>query len=142
MFRMREFIRLGTPETVQAWRQAWIQRGSELLRSVGLPVDTVPASDPFFGRVGKMLATNQREQGLKFEVVVPIDSAENPTAIMSFNYHQDHFASKFGILTAKDTVAHTACLGFGMERIVLSLFKVHGFDTSHWPEVVRRKLLT
>ena len=142
MFRMKEFIRLGTPETVLAWRQAWIQRGSQLLNSLGLPVDAVPASDPFFGRVGKMLATNQREQGLKFEVVVPIDSPENPTAIMSFNYHQDHFSSKFGIQTASDTLAHTACLGFGMERIVLALFKTHGFVPAQWPESVRGKLLS
>ena len=140
MFRMRELVHMGTPDMVIAWRQRWIARGVELLRSLGLPVDAVPASDPFFGRVGKMLAANQKDQKLKFEVVVPITSTENPTAIMSFNYHQDHFATKFGIHSANGEVAHTACLGFGMERIVMALFKTHGFVPAHWPAPVREKL--
>ena len=29
-FRMREFIRLGAPEEVFAWREAWIARGAAL----------------------------------------------------------------------------------------------------------------
>ena len=36
---------------------------------------------------------NQREQELKFEIVAPIASDEKPTAIISFNYHQDHFGA-------------------------------------------------
>ena len=40
-----------------------------------------------------MLANNQRDQGLKFELLVPVNSAEKPTACLSFNYHQDHFGS-------------------------------------------------
>jgi len=140
MFRMREHIRLGTPDLVLAWREQWVTRGSELLRSLGLAVAAVPAADPFFGRAGRMLVAFQKEQNLKFEIVVPITSVEEPTAVMSFNYHQDHFASKFDILTGPDTLAHTACLGFGMERIVMALLKAHGFQVSDWPEAVRRKL--
>jgi seryl-tRNA synthetase len=139
-FRMREFIRLGAPEEVFAWREAWIARGAALLRSLGLPVDAVPASDPFFGRAGRMLAAGQRDQKLKFEVVVPIANAERPTAIMSFNYHQDHFASKFHIRSADGQIAHTACLGFGMERIALALVRTHGFDLAGWPPEVRERL--
>ncbi len=47
-----------------------------------------------------MLATSQKEQNLKFEILVPIISAENPTAICSFNYHQEHFGEVFDIRTA------------------------------------------
>lgn len=139
-FRMREFIRLGAPDEVYAWREAWIARGVELLRSLGLPVGAVPASDPFFGRAGKMLAVGQKEQKLKFEVVVPVANSEKPTAIMSFNYHQDHFASKFAIRTPDGEIAHTACLGFGLERIALALLRTHGFDPSTWPAEVRKRL--
>lgn len=140
MFRMREHVRLGTPATVVEWRDTWLTRGSELLRSLGLLAAAVPASDPFFGRAGRMLVAFQREQKLKVELVVPITSVETPTAVMSFNYHQDHFASKFKILTGPDTLAHTACLGFGMERIVMALLQAHGFQVSDWPDAVRRKL--
>ena len=43
-----------------------------------------------------MMAASQREQALKFEILVPIAGPE-PTAIASFNYHQDHFAALYGI---------------------------------------------
>jgi seryl-tRNA synthetase len=140
MFRMRELIRLGDIDAVRAWREDWIQRGLAMLKEVGLPAYVAPANDPFFGRGGRMLAANQREQELKFEIVCPITSTEKPTAIMSFNYHQDHFATTFGIQTSKGETAQTACLGFGMERIVLALFKTHGLSPAEWPQGVREKL--
>ena len=139
-FRMREYIRVGAPEVVLAWRDDWLQRGLALLQGLGLPAQSDVASDPFFGRVGKMMAANQVEQRLKFEILVPVISLEKPTAICSFNWHQDHFSSKFGIRNADQSAAHTACLGFGLERVTLALIKTHGFDPQAWPEAVRAQL--
>lgn len=139
-FRVREFVRAGTPEQVLAWRDMWLQRGLDLLRSLGLPAHSDVASDPFFGRGGKMLAANQKGQKLKFEVLVPVISLEEPTAVCSFNFHQDHFGSIFGIRTADGGQASTACLGFGLERIVMALFRTHGFDVRHWPAPVQQLL--
>ena len=116
-FRVREFVRIGTPAEVLEWRDMWLQRQLTLLRSPGLPAGSEVVSDPFFGRSGKMLAVSQKEQRLKFEVVIPVISAENPTAVCSFNFHQEHFGSTFGIRTSDDQVANSACLGFGLERI-------------------------
>jgi seryl-tRNA synthetase len=140
MFRMRELIRLADLELVRAWRETWIQRGLAMLKEIELPAYVAPANDPFFGRGGRMLAANQREQQLKFEIVVPITSEKEPTAIMSFNYHQEHFASTYDIKTSDGKIAQTACLGFGMERIVIALLKTHGFDPAMWPTTVRAKL--
>jgi seryl-tRNA synthetase len=132
-FRVREHVRAGTAATVVAWRDEWLARGLGLLKSLGLPARSVVASDPFFGRGGRMLAASQREQALKFEVVVPILSEEAPTAICSFNYHHEHFGKIFGIKTTDGAVAQTACLGFGMERVVMALFRTHGFVPAEWP---------
>jgi seryl-tRNA synthetase len=60
--------------------------------------------------------------------------------VCSFNWHQDHFSSVFGIRNSDDSVAHTACLGFGLERVTLALLKAHGFDPATWPEEVRAQL--
>jgi seryl-tRNA synthetase len=139
-FRMREFVRVGTPDQVVTWRDMWLQRGLELLKSLGLDAQSDVASDPFFGRGGKMMATNQKEQKLKFEVLVPVISKENPTACCSFNFHQNHFGSKWDIKTEDGEVANTACLGFGLERIAIALFKTHGCDIQQWPTNVRRRL--
>ena len=79
---------------------------------------------------------NQREQKLKYELVLPICSVEAPTALMSFNYHQDHFGLLFDIETSEGKVAHTACVGFGLERIALAMFKTHGPVMAEWPAAV------
>lgn len=139
-FRMREFIRMGAPEEVEDWRDAWLQRGLKLLTSLNLPASSDTANDPFFGRAGKMMATSQREQRLKFEIVVPVISKERPTAICSFNWHQEHFTSTFGISRSGGRTAHTACLGFGLERVTLALIKTHGFEPGRWPASVREQL--
>jgi seryl-tRNA synthetase len=139
MFHQREIVRIGEPEVVQAWRDAWRERAVELLGGIGLETELDVASDPFFGRSGRMLAASQREQQLKFEVLTQIAGPE-PTAVASFNYHQEHFASVYGIRLADGSEAHTACLGFGLERITIALLSRHGLDPLSWPREVRGRL--
>jgi seryl-tRNA synthetase len=138
-FRTRELVRIGPPERVAAWRDEWCERAVALLRGLGLDAEAVDAADPFFGRAGRMLAASQRQQRLKLEVVVPVASAE-PTAVASFNYHQEHFSALHGITSEDGSVVHTACLGFGLERIVLALLAEHGLDPVLWPVEVRSAL--
>jgi seryl-tRNA synthetase len=139
-FHQRELVRLGEPEVVRAWRERWSERGLALLRGLGLAADRDRAADPFFGRGGRMLAASQRAQELKFELLVPIAGDDEPTAVTSFNYHQEHFAEIYGLETADGEIAHTACVGFGQERIVLALLKTHGLDPSAWPGEIRAAL--
>ena len=139
MFHQREMVRLGEPDTVADWRNLWRDRALDILNRVGLKPEMDVASDPFFGRTGRMLAANQREQELKFEVLIDIAGPE-PTAVASFNYHRDHFTGAFGIRMADGGPAHTACLGFGLERITLGLFWAHGLDSATWPAEVRQEL--
>ena len=139
MFHQREMVRIGEPASVAAWRDAWRDRAVEILHRVGLEAELDVATDPFFGRSGRMLAASQRAQELKFEVRIPIASPE-PTAVASFNYHQEHFAQSFGIELADGGVAHSACLGFGLERITLGLLRRHGLDPRRWSGAVRDEL--
>ena len=74
------------------------------------------------------MAAMQREQTLKYELVVPIASLGRadrrrlvqlpPRPLRPDVRHQDGGRPD----------AHTACVGFGLERIALALFKAHGFD--------------
>jgi len=139
IFHQHELVRIGDPDEVSSWRQEWAERGLELLRGLGLDVALDTANDPFFGRRGRMLARNQREQSLKLELLVQIAGPE-PTAVASFNLHRDHFSSTYGLRDSAGRLAHTACLGFGHERIVLALLWTHGLDSGTWPESVRRVL--
>ncbi len=139
MFRQREYVRFGTPDQVMSFRDAWMERGRTMTASLGLPLAVDLAHDPFFGRLGKLLAQNQREHRLKYELLVPINPGA-PTACLSFNYHQDHFAEIWNLRTADGGLAHTACVGFGLERLALALLRHHGFDPSLWPADTRAAL--
>lgn len=140
MFHQREMVRIGSSAAVAAWRDGWRERALALLGGLGLDARPEIASDPFFGRAGRMLARSQRQQELKWELALPIAGPE-PTAVASFNYHGDHFALAFGLEPADGgEPVHTACLGFGLERITLALLVAHGLDPATWPDEVRREL--
>ncbi|MBW8853025.1 MAG: amino acid--[acyl-carrier-protein] ligase [Bradyrhizobium sp.] len=139
-FRMREYVCIGAPETAVAFRESWKGKAQQLANQLGLPFTLLPASDPFFGRAGKLMAVNQVEQALKFELLVPVNSDEAPTACMSFNYHQDHFGTTWGLRTDGGAVAHTACAAFGLDRLTIALFATHGLDFEAWPLTVREAL--
>jgi seryl-tRNA synthetase len=139
-FRMREYVFMGTPEAAQAFRQGWVARAEGLAQRLALPYQLDRASDPFFGRVGKMMAVSQVEQALKFELLIPVNSEESPTACMSFNYHQDHFGTTWGLRRDDGDLAHTACVAFGLDRLGLALFATHGLDLKQWPVAAREAL--
>jgi seryl-tRNA synthetase len=139
-FRMREYVCVGAPEAALAFRERWLARAERLAQQLALPYKLAPASDPFFGRVGKIMAMSQVEQALKFELLIPVNSEEQPTACMSFNYHQDHFGVTWGLQTDAREVAHTACVAFGLDRLGLALFATHGLDFKKWPASARETL--
>lgn len=139
-FRMREYVCIGTPEEIQAFRADWIERARAIADDLGLPYTVELASDPFFGRGGQLVAMSQLEQALKFELLIPVRSDEKLTACMSFNYHQDHFGHTWGLKTADGAEAHTGCVAFGMDRLAVAMFAIHGERAADWPESVRRVL--
>jgi seryl-tRNA synthetase len=140
-FRMREYVCVGAPEQIQDFRARWMNRAEGFAGQLGLPYRIEQASDPFFGRGGKLIAMNQVEQELKFELLVPVHSEEQPTACMSFNYHRDHFGTTWNLRTASGATAHTGCVAFGVDRLALALFATHGVELPQWPTRVRQALL-
>lgn len=137
-FRMHEYVYVGDPEGAQQHRLSWVPRALQVLTDLGLDAHDEPANDPFFGRAGRILAANQREENLKTELVVRLyGDLDDGTAIASCNCHRDHFGENFEITLPDGEVAHSACVGFGMERIALALLRTHGHDLTGWPAPVR-----
>ncbi len=139
-FRMHELVYIGEPEVAETYRDSFLANGVRLLTDLGLPMSIVPANDPFFGRLGNILASTQLEENLKLEGVTPICSVERPTAIISGNCARDHFGAPFGIETDDGQVAHTSCVAFGVDRITLALLHRHGLDPVEWPKEIQRQL--
>jgi seryl-tRNA synthetase len=139
-FQMREFVCVGTSEQALDFQARWKSLAQGLAQRLALPHTVAAASDPFFGRAGKLMAMSQIQQSLKFELLIPVHSDQLPTACMSFNYHRDHFGTTWELVTEGGEVAHTACVAFGLDRLALALFATHGVDLQRWPAVVRETL--
>jgi seryl-tRNA synthetase len=139
-FRMREFIGIGAPAEVLDFRDRWIDRGRQLAEELGLDCRIAPASDPFFGRTGQMMAVSQLQRSLKFELMVAMPPPEPPVACMSFNSHLDHFATIWRLQGEAGEVTHSACVAFGIDRLAIALFCAHGLDLQKWPVAVRQAL--
>jgi seryl-tRNA synthetase len=139
-FQMHEVVYLGDPADAEHHRDVGLTTAIAMLERLGLDVEAAPANDPFFGRLGAALAAGQRDEGLKFEGLTTLEAGEPPLAVLSANCHRDHFGVPFGIETAAGSVAHSACVGFGTDRIAIALLNRHGLDPSEWPSDVRAEL--
>ena len=139
-FRMREFVRIGAPDEIVEFREQWMAKARLLAAELELPHSMDVASDPFFGRVGQVMAVSQRQQALKFELLIPYYPGATPTACMSFNYHREHFGQVWGIHDDKGKLAHTSCVAFGIDRLAVALFANHGLDLKKWPASTRHAL--
>jgi seryl-tRNA synthetase len=139
-FRMREFVRIGSAEEIVEFRERWMAQALRLAGELCLPFAIEVANDPFFGRVGQMMAVSQRQQALKFELLIPYFAGASPTACMSFNYHREHFGNVWGIRDVNEELAHTSCVAFGIDRLAVALFANHGVEVMAWPAATRRAL--
>jgi seryl-tRNA synthetase len=139
-FRMREFVRIGAPAQILEFRESWMAKAPVIAAELALPYSIEVANDPFFGRVGQVMAVSQRQQALKFELLIPYHAAAKPTACMSFNYHREHFGNVWNMRDKQGEPAHTSCVAFGIDRLVVALFANHGIDPVRWPAATRRAL--
>ena len=139
-FRMREFVRIGSPQEIVEFRESWMARAPKLADDLGLPYTLDVANDPFFGRVGQVMAVSQRQQALKFELLIPYYANASPTACMSFNYHREHFGQVWGIHAVDGELAHTSCVAFGIDRLAVAMFANHGVELKTWPARTRSAL--
>jgi len=137
-FRMVEFVTAGDAEHCLSWRDRRLEQVAAWLESLELKVSVEDADDPFFGTGRRIYQAAQRRQRLKFELRVAVDDGI-VQAVGSANCHKDHFGAPFGI-TANDAPAHTACVGFGLERIALALIHAHGAELEDWPAAVNAAL--
>jgi hypothetical protein len=134
-FSMREIVFVGSSRFVEAERARSIELVGELMRRWDLGFRLVSASDPFFATVRGAKALWQRARGSKHEVLV--DVGTGPIAVGSVNAAGTVYGHAFGIATHEGDAATTACVGFGLERLVLALFAQHGFEPSRWPATLR-----
>jgi seryl-tRNA synthetase len=134
-FSMREIVFVGSAQDVESQRPRMVETVTSLMEEWDLGFRLVAASDPFFATVRGTKALWQRARALKYECLVDIGT--NVIAAGSINFAGTLFGDAFRIHTDEGESATTACVGFGLERLVLALFSQHGFDAERWPSAMR-----
>lgn len=135
-FTMREVVWVGHPKFVLESRA----RAEELIvaqaRRWGLHCQFETANDMFFTDDYAVKASFQRQQEAKKELRALIPQEGRNISIISSNFHASTFGKVFGIRVGGRTAA-SACVGWGLERIVYAVFSQFGFDTGNWPVGLR-----
>jgi seryl-tRNA synthetase len=132
-FNMREIMVLGPAPAVLSRRALLLEVQHRMLERSGLRAVVRTASDPFFLDEYDKKRLFQLSFDLKYEVQAWLPEEDEWLAIGSVNYHQDHFGQSFKIQLSNGEHAHSACLGFGLDRWCLAIFAQHGLETEHWP---------
>lgn len=139
-FTIREIVFLGDEDTVAGQREQFMAKACDLVTELGLGGHVEVASDPFFGSgttPTRLLA--QRLMKLKYELRLPVEQ-ERTVAVGSFNLHGTTFGEAYGITLPDGRTAHSACVGFGLERLAFAFVCQHGTEPGAWPAAVRAAL--
>jgi seryl-tRNA synthetase len=137
-FTMREIVFVGDAEYVEQARERVVDAATSLMEAWDLSFRLVSATDPFFATVRGSKALFQRSRALKHEMMIDVGAgARGAIAAGSINAAGELFGNAFDIRTASGKTATSACVGFGLERLVLALFAQHGFAPARWPRAMR-----
>jgi hypothetical protein len=131
-FTMSEHVFLGEADQVAAFLAEAVASVLAWLQALKLVGRLETGHDPFFGRAADLLIEQQVQQNLKQELVLDVD-ADAEAACFSFNNHRDFFGQRWNIRDAGGGVAHSACVGVGLERLALAMFHRHGLELEAWP---------
>lgn len=137
-FTIREVVFLGTRQFAADCRERFLAAAVALFDELDLAGHCEVAHDPFFGdsaRTGPAISS-QRLLSLKYEARLAV-APDRDIAVASFNRHETRFGEAFGISGPDGEPVHTACVGFGLERLMYAVLCQHGPDPERWPEPLR-----
>ena len=141
MFRMREYVRIGTPEQVTAFRAMWLERAEKFVAALALPAHLDVANDPVLRPRRAHAGVEPARPEAEVRDADPDRERREADGLPQLQLPPGPFRRPVGHRDrGRRASAHTACVGFGMERIALALFKHHGLHVDLWPAAVRDTL--
>jgi hypothetical protein len=135
-FTMREIVWVGHPKFVLDGRREAEQVIVEQARRWGLHCRLETANDMFFTDDYAVKASFQRQQEAKKELRAFIPQEDRWISVISSNFHAATFGKAFDI-KVKGRPAASACVGWGLERLIYAVYSQFGFDTAAWPPGLR-----
>lgn len=138
-FTIRETVFLGTAGFVRDARDRFRERAIGLAEQLGLSGRCEVASDPFFaGAATAAQVSSQRLLELKHELHLNVGPGDS-ISVGSFNLHEKHFGDAFAIKGPDGGTVHSACVGFGLERLTYAVLCQYGWNVDDWPEPLRER---
>ena len=136
-FDMRELVLIGTAEEVVERAEEMLGRAETLIGALHPGIRVERASDIFYGERSRATRKVQYALGVKREIILPWPDG-SAVAVGSRNLHRELFTEAFRIgLRPGSPPLHSACVAFGLERLLLSLLAV---VPDHDPAVLIERL--
>ena len=135
---MREVVSVGPLDAVRRFLEEGLGWVTGLTAELGLSGRVEEASDPFFAPTSRGRAILQKVKGLKRELTLPIGE-DRRLAVASLNDHELHFGEAFDLRLPGGEPASSACVAFGLERLLLGVLMQHGVDVARWPAALREE---
>lgn len=135
-FTIREIVFLGTRDEVLAAREQTMTAALRFLDELGVTGWCEVGNDPFFGSDSSDRIWSQRMMELKYELRLPV-GGDRSIAVGSFNFHNDLFGTRFGIVHEDGGPVWSGCIGFGLERLTYAFVCQFGTDVRRWPGPAR-----
>lgn len=126
-FTMLEWVAVASESVIAELDRTVPASVSEAFARLGLEFDMAEATDPFFAGDHSGPAVIQRMTGAKSEW-----RTRGGSAVASANRHCEAYGERFDI-RAGDSTAHSMCVAFGIERLVLESLDVWGESKETWP---------
>ena len=140
-YNVRELVILGTEQKVKAGRALAAESVRQLLDELSFEFTIESATDAFFPTARGVKKFWQLSRDVKWEVLLPLERragrAVRTFAIGSINDHRNFFGRQFDIKGTDRIEAFSACVGIGIERLLLAAFTQFGFDPAAWPAALR-----
>ncbi|RGF49409.1 hypothetical protein DW006_09640 [Eubacterium sp. AF36-5BH] len=136
-YHVREIVFIGDNDFINNSMEKMIGKIKEFIKYVNVDSKIIVATDSFILPKMQKFKKIQQLDKSKYELQVSYD-VDKYMSVASFNLHGTAFTYPFNIkIKDKDTV--TGCIGFGLERFVLSFLSQYGEDSNNWPELIRKE---
>ncbi|MFW9989600.1 MAG: aminoacyl--tRNA ligase-related protein [Candidatus Odinarchaeota archaeon] len=126
-FQMREIVIIGDNDEIIKFYDFAIDLIKKIITYFDLTANISMGNDSFFVSDYSKLNAMQLLGHTKYEASVLIPNTKKTIAFASFNNHLDFFSKRFKIFY-KSSKAKTACLGFGLERLIYGIICRHDLN--------------
>lgn len=138
-YHVREIVFIGDEEYVEETRKKLLENTKKIMDEFNINCRICITFDPFVMPSMQKFKKVQLQEKSKYELQIQYGD-DKYCAISSFNLHGTAFTNPFNIKVTGKEETVTGCVGFGLERLVLTFIAQYGFNIDNWPEKIRKTI--